>query len=155
MERRPCTERAFRDENAQTLRYRFAVYLALQEADEDLISKVYRLVIENGESGILQSELWKVLGLTSRDGSRIASRLEKRKLIKRERVLERGRWTYKLLPLVIPIDTGSIEDAPCIRCPDEDKCFLDGEVSPLTCLKIEKWFNEEYQVRHGDAPPSS
>ncbi len=127
----------------------------MQEADEDLISKVYRLVIENGESGILQSELWKVLGLTSRDGSRIASRLEKRKLIKREKVLERGRWTYKLLPLVIPIDTGSIEEAPCIRCPDEARCFVDGEVSPLTCLKIENWFNVEYQERRGDAAASS
>lgn len=126
----------------------------MQEPDEDLISKVYRLVIENGESGILQSELWKVLGLTSRDGSRIASRLEKRRLIKREKVLERGRWTYKLLPLVIPIDTGSIEDAPCIRCPDEERCFIDGEISPLTCLKIENWYNTEYRVKNEDAAPA-
>jgi DNA-binding Lrp family transcriptional regulator len=127
----------------------------LHEADEDLISKVYRLVIENGEGGILQSELWKVLGLTSRDGSRIASRLEKRRLIKREKVLEKGRWTYKLLPLVIPIDTGSIEDAPCIRCPDEEKCFVDGEISPLTCLKIEGWYSSEYRVKGTDAAASS
>lgn len=126
----------------------------MQEPDEDLISKVYRLVIENGESGILQSELWKVLGLTSRDGSRIASRLEKRRLIKREKVLEKGRWTYKLLPLVIPIDTGSIEDAPCIRCPDEERCFIDGEVSPLTCLKIESWYRTEYRVKKENAAPS-
>ncbi|MEM0287326.1 MAG: hypothetical protein QXR69_03590 [Conexivisphaerales archaeon] len=124
----------------------------LAEAEEDLISKVYRLVIESGDDGILQSELWKVLGLTSRDGSRIASRLEKRKLIKRERVLERGRWTYKLLPLVIPIDTSSIEDAPCIRCADEERCALDSSVSPLTCRLLEDWVLTEYRQARQNAP---
>ncbi len=117
----------------------------LQEAEEDLISKVYSLVIGSGGKGILQSELWKVLGLTSRDGSRIASRLEKRKLIKRERVLENGRWTYNLLPLVIPIDTSSIEDAPCIRCTDEERCSLDSSISPLTCKLLEEWVVREYR----------
>ncbi|MFP3130714.1 MAG: MarR family transcriptional regulator, partial [Nitrososphaeria archaeon] len=63
-----------------------------ESKEDDLISLVYKLVIESGDKGILQSELWKKLNLTSRDGSRIATRLEKRKLIKRERVLEDGRW---------------------------------------------------------------
>jgi DNA-binding Lrp family transcriptional regulator len=112
---------------------------------EDLISKVYKLVLEHGDKGILQSELWKRLNLTSRDGSRIATRLEKRRLIKRERVLESGRWTYKLIPLVIPIDTSSIEDSPCIICPDESKCDIESNISPLTCLKLESWVIEELE----------
>lgn len=116
--------------------------------DEDLISKVYKLILESGEKGILQSELWKKLNLTSRDGSRIATRLERRKLIKRERVLEGGRWTYKLIPLVIPIDTSSIEDSPCITCPDEFRCEAESPVSPLTCIKLEKWVIEEYRRKH-------
>jgi hypothetical protein len=123
-----------------------------QQTDEDLISKVYSLVIGSGGQGILQSELWKILGLTSRDGSRIASRLEKRKLIKRDRVLENGRWTYNLLPLVIPIDTSSIEDAPCIRCSDEERCHVDGTVSPLTCRLLEDWVVNEYREARTGAP---
>lgn len=117
---------------------------------EDLISKVYKLVLEHGDKGILQSELWKKLNLTSRDGSRIATRLEKRRLIKRERVLESGRWTYKLIPLVIPIDTSSVEDSPCIICPDEPKCDIESNISPLTCLKLESWVIEELERGLGE-----
>lgn len=123
-----------------------------KEEKEDLISKVYKLVLEYRDKGILQSELWKKLNLTSRDGSRIATRLEKRKLIKRERVLEGGRWTYKLIPLVIPIDTSSIEDSPCIICPDEIKCDVESPISPLTCLKLERWVIEEHRrKKEGEA----
>ena len=114
--------------------------------EEDLISLVYKLVLENGEPGILQSELWKKLDLTSRDGSRIATRLEKRRPIKRERVLEEGRWTYRLKSLVIPVATKSIEEAPCITCTDLYRCSIDGMISPLTCDKIERWVIEEYRA---------
>ena len=62
----------------------------------DLTSRVYKVVVEHGKGGVLQSELWKELDLTSRDGSRIAIRLEKRGMIKRDRILQGGRWTYKL-----------------------------------------------------------
>ncbi len=113
--------------------------------EEDLISMVYKLVLESGDGGILQSELWKKLNLTSRDGSRIATRLEKRKLIQRKKVLEEGRWTYRLKPLVIPLSIESIADAPCITCPFYYKCYEDGSVSPRTCTKIERWVVTEYQ----------
>ncbi|MEM0096866.1 MAG: hypothetical protein QXY52_00960 [Conexivisphaerales archaeon] len=113
--------------------------------EEDLISMVYKLVLESGDGGILQSELWKKLSLTSRDGSRIATRLEKRKLIKREKVLEEGRWTYRLKSLVVPLSLESIADAPCITCPLYYKCYEDGAVSPRTCTKIERWVVTEYQ----------
>ena len=80
----------------------------------DLTSRVYRLVVERGKDGVLQSEIWKELGLTSRDGSRLAIRLERRGLIARVKVLKDGRWTYKLTPLRFPTDMASIERAPCI-----------------------------------------
>jgi DNA-binding MarR family transcriptional regulator len=58
--------------------------LKLNEAQiEDLTGKVFRTIISNGKDGILQSELWKELNLTSRDGSRLAIRLERRSLIRR------------------------------------------------------------------------
>lgn len=110
---------------------------------EDLTSKVFRIVAENGKDGILQSELWKRLDLTSRDGSRLSIRLERRALIKRERVLENGRWTYKLVAIKLPVDTTCIEQAPCLTCPVEHMCSIDGAVSPNTCMLIENWVINE------------
>jgi len=33
----------------------------------------------------------------------------------------------------------SIENAPCLVCPVEQKCSLEGEISPQTCKLIEDW----------------
>lgn len=106
---------------------------------EDLTGRVFRTIISNGKDGILQSELWKELDLTSRDGSRVAIRLEKRSLIRREKILESGRWTYKLFAIKLPVDTKSIDRAPCLTCPVEHMCSLDGSYSPTSCTLIENW----------------
>jgi predicted DNA-binding transcriptional regulator len=109
----------------------------------DLTSRVYKLVVERGKDGVLQSEIWKELGLTSRDGSRLAIRLERRGLIGRVKVLEEGRWTYKLTPLRFPTDMASIEKAPCVICQYESKCSIDGEISPYICPWIGPWVLDE------------
>lgn len=114
--------------------------MKLNEAQiEDLTGKVFRTIVSNGKNGILQSELWKELDLTSRDGSRVAIRLEHRALIRREKMLENGRWTYKLFATKLPIDTSSIENAPCLTCQYEHMCSLEGSYSPITCGYIETW----------------
>lgn len=116
-----------------------------EEALLDLTSKVYKLVLEHGGGGVNQSILWKELKLTSRDGSRLAIRLERRGMIRREKVLEEGRWTYKLTPLRMPVHIQSIEQAPCITCPYEAKCSLTGVVSPLSCPWISEWVVREFR----------
>jgi predicted DNA-binding transcriptional regulator len=121
----------------------------------DLTSRVYKLVVERGRDGVLQSEIWKELGLTSRDGSRLAIRLERRGLIGRVKVLEEGRWTYKLTPLRFPTDMASIEKAPCIICQYESKCSVDGEVSPYICPWIGPWVIEESRVARARIPEAS
>lgn len=113
------------------------------DSSMDLTSKVYKLVVEHGREGVLQSILWKELDLTSRDGSRLAIRLEKRGMIKRERLLNGGRWTYKLTPLRLPVKISSIEQSPCITCPDESKCDLNGLITPLTCKSLAEWVTQE------------
>jgi|TARA_B100002003_G_scaffold174516_1_gene162374 predicted DNA-binding transcriptional regulator len=117
-----------------------------EEEDEllDFTSRVYKLVVEHGKEGVLQSELWKKLNLTSRDGSRLAIRLEKRGMIKREKILEGGRWTYELSPLRLPAQIKSIEESPCITCPEELKCSTDSEVSPHICYYLAEWAIREY-----------
>jgi DNA-binding Lrp family transcriptional regulator len=111
---------------------------------EKLTTRVCNIVAERGEDGMFQSELWKKLKLTSRDGSRLALKLERRGIVKREKVLENGRWTYKLRISKMPVGTQTIEAAPCLICPVESKCTLDGEVSPRTCPLIEQWVITEF-----------
>ena len=112
---------------------------------EDLTSEVYRLVAEHGTDGVLQSTLWKELALSSRDGSRLAIRLEKHGMIQRQKVLDGARWTYKLTQLRIPVNIKSIEQLPCTTCPYELKCSLTGLVSPLCCPWIAEWVTKEFR----------
>jgi hypothetical protein len=111
---------------------------------EKLKTTVLGHVAKRGEDGMFQSELWKKLKLSSRDGSRLALKLERQHLIKREKILEDGRWTYKLKIAHVPVSTLSIESAPCLICPVEPKCTLEGEVSPRTCPLIEQWVLTEF-----------
>jgi predicted DNA-binding transcriptional regulator len=123
--------------------------------DEELLdftSRVYKLVVEQGKEGVLQSELWKKLNLTSRDGSRLAIRLEKRGMIKREKVLEGGRWTYKLSPLRLPARISSIEQAPCMTCPDETKCSINGVITPFDCFYLAEWSVREHLKNNNITP---
>ena len=39
----------------------------------------------------------------------------------------------------------NIENAPCLVCTVEQKCSLDGEISPKTCQLIEDWVIAEYK----------
>ncbi|MEM3437298.1 MAG: transcriptional regulator [Nitrososphaerales archaeon] len=120
----------------------------MDEEYPDLTSKVYKLIVERGKEGILQSELWKALNLTSRDGSRLAIRLEKRGIIKREKILSSGRWTYCLIPLRLPVQIKSIETLPCIICSDEGKCSPNGLITPYKCVRLERWVLQEYKEKH-------
>ena len=104
-----------------------------------LANRVCEIIISYGTDGMLQTELWKKLKLSSRDGSRLALKLERLGMITREKILEKGRWTYKLIIRKAPVSTISIEDAPCLICPVESKCALNNDISPKTCQYIEDW----------------
>ena len=39
----------------------------------------------------------------------------------------------------MPVDTSCMEAAPCLTCPVEHMCSIDGTVSPNTCILIENW----------------
>jgi hypothetical protein len=106
---------------------------------ERLKNKKCDVLAERESEGMFQSELWKKLKLSSRDGSRLALKLERMGTIYREKILDKGRWTYKLILKKTPISTLSIENAPCLVCPVEQKCSLEGEISPRNCQFIEDW----------------
>ena len=106
---------------------------------ERLTNKVCDIIIRSQTDGMLQNLLWKRLKISSRDGSRLALRMERRGIVIREKIIEKGRWTYKLILKKTPISTESIVNAPCLNCPVEQRCSIDGEVSPRTCSLIEDW----------------
>ena len=106
---------------------------------ERLTNKVCDILAEKESDGMFQRELWKKLKLTNQVGSRLALKLERMGTITREKLLENDRWTYKLILKKTPVSTQSIENAPCLVCPVEQKCSLEGEISPTNCQFIEDW----------------
>jgi len=92
-----------------------------------------------GESGILQSELWKRLNADSREGSRAVLRLEKKGLIERKRELHGGRWTFRVLSKRKLSRIDSIANVPCAFCEEESKCGQSGIVVPGKCVKLTMW----------------
>ena len=79
---------------------------------ENLETKAYEIVRETGENGVSQAKLWKTLGLSSREGSRLAKRLERKDKIRRKRILEDGRWTYKLIAKKPPRSISDLLEIP-------------------------------------------
>lgn len=105
----------------------------------DLEQKALQYVTNVGYDGVLQSELWRQLGASSREGSRIALKLESRGLVIRQKELCEGRWTYRLFPKRLPASIESIVDCPCLMCPDNPRCGAAGAVTPQSCEKLTEW----------------
>jgi hypothetical protein len=105
----------------------------------DLEQKALHFVINTGHKGVLQSELWRELGASSREGSRVAIKLEEKGLVRREKELQGGRWTYRLFPKRLPPSIESIADCPCLLCQDNARCDPTTAISPKTCPKLTEW----------------
>src|SRR3989304_981965 len=105
----------------------------------DLEQKALHFVINTGHKGVLQSELWRELGASSREGSRVAIKLEEKGLVRREKELQGGRWTYRLFPKRLPPSIESIVDSPCLLCQDNAKCDPTTTISPKSCAKLTEW----------------
>ena len=133
-------KRTYEEELEEQLTEEEITGFQLEKTDMDkMCNRVCEIIADYESDGILQSQLWKKFKLSSRDGSRLALKLERMGMITRDKILEKERWTYKLIIKKTPISTKSIEGSPCLTCPVESKCSLDGEVSPKTCQWIEDW----------------
>ena len=105
----------------------------------ELEHKALHVIANNGNDGVLQSELWRKLDATSREGSRIALKLETKGLIRRERELSEGRWTYRLFPKRKPASLNSIINSPCLMCPNDARCGAWSTISPNECQRMTEW----------------
>lgn len=133
-------KRTYEEELEEQLTEEEITGFQLEKTDMDkMCNRVCEIIAGYESDGIFQSQLWKKFKLSSRDGSRLALKLERMGMITREKILEKERWTYKLIIKKTPISTKSIEGSPCLTCKVESKCSVDGEVSPKTCQWIEDW----------------
>jgi hypothetical protein len=105
----------------------------------DLEQKALQFIMNTGFGGILQSDLWRELGATSREGSRISLKLEGKGLIRREKELQEGRWTYRLFPKRLPAKIDTIIDCPCLMCAENPRCDPSGAPSPQNCERLTDW----------------
>ena len=97
----------------------------------DPVDDALKLIKSNPE-GILQSKLWKELGVDSRKCSRIVKKLEESGLIVREDFKKDGIKTFLLRAKRQPVNPGHLlagdELIPCISC--ELECLVE-ECHPL------------------------
>ena len=100
-----------------------------------------KLIIDAGEEGLFQTELWKLLDISNREASRIAKKFEEKDRVIREKVLNNGRWTFKIFSMEEYVTLKSIEGCPCTICPDLDRCFTGGTKDPRTCLDLTAWID--------------
>ena len=98
---------------------------------EDPVDEGLKL-IQSKPEGVLQSELWKELGVDSRKCSRIVKKLEESGLIERVEFKKEGIKTYLLRAKQQPVHPEDLlagdELIPCIACDLE--CVVE-ECHPL------------------------
>ncbi len=116
----------------------------------DLEQKALQYVMNTGFGGVLQSDLWRELGATSREGSRISLKLESKGMIRREKELREGRWTYRLFPKRLPASIDSITDCPCLMCVENPRCDPASAPSPQNCERLTGWVLSISGDEHGD-----
>ena len=108
--------------------------------------RALRLIYDAGDEGLLQSELWKLLDVSSREGSRLAKKYEEKGRIVREKILNNGRWTYKLFSKNEPVTLNSVRGCPCLICSEVEKCFRGGTKDPVYCLLLTAWIDPRIEI---------
>ena len=103
-------------------------------------------LIRSKPEGVLQSELWKELGVDSRKCSRIVKKLEEDGLIDRIESKKGSTKTYllKAKTCCVPVDPGNLlagdELIPCIGC--ELECIVND------CHPLMDWMYQLAIVQH-------
>ncbi len=116
-----------------------------KEGLEEKILEIVREASKKGD-GIVQSELWRVLGVDSREGSKIVARLIRRGLLMREAIIYKGKKTYKLYysdsvraPVSIHVNLNPVIEVPCFSCRQISRCGIGGYYDPTKCPLLTRY----------------
>lgn len=93
--------------------------------------------LKKSKRPITQAELVRQLNVDSRLVSRALARLERRGLIRRERVVLRGRRTFRIYP--IPRERLGTLKVPCFACPYLELCGIGHDYDPSKCEILSEW----------------
>lgn len=116
--------------------------------DSSELSPVDRKALEiihksGAKGGILQSELWKILNVDSKEGSKMILRLIRRGLITRKEIVYNGRKTYMVSParhddeVAISVEIDSVMGIPCFTCEYLfSECGGSAKLNPASCSKM-------------------
>lgn len=110
-----------------------------------LEEEAIRILRERGDEGIYQSELWKLLKVDSREGSRLALRLVKMGAARREPVVVNGRRTYRLVIVEcarrprLSVKVDGLLDIPCFACSHLYRCSTGNFYNPEACPLLTRW----------------
>jgi len=113
----------------------------------------YEVIRSAGSKGLLQSDLWRSLNTNSREGSRIASKLEKKGLVRRSKELYEGRWTYRLYvdekPQASEVLWCTLNHCPCFTCKNLIQCGQGQTISPMECSMLDQWLTIQVNDKNG------
>ncbi|GAY26491.1 hypothetical protein ATG_16950 [Desulfurococcaceae archaeon AG1] len=118
----------------------------LQEQGElsPIDRKAFEIISSYSErGGILQSDLWRILGVDSKEGSKVVLRLLRRGMITRKEVNHGGRKTYLLTvshqteEREIDVDIDGVMMIPCFTCEYLYlECGDSSKLNPASCIKM-------------------
>ena len=113
----------------------------------------YEVIRSAGSKGLLQSDLWRSLNTNSREGSRIATKLERKGLVRRSKELCEGRWTYRLYvdekTQVSELLWSTLDHCPCFTCKNLTQCGQRQTISPTECPPLDQWISMQVDERNG------
>lgn len=94
----------------------------------------------------MQSELWRILGIDSREGSKLVARLMRRGLLSRESIVHKGKKTYLLkytdssrTPFTISVNLNPVAEVPCFTCRQINRCSIGGYYDPARCPLLSRY----------------
>lgn len=106
----------------------------------ELERRILEIVRQRSKDGVIQSELWGILGVDNREGSRAVLSLMRKGLIRREQVMYKGRKTYvlkytpeKLERVNLKVNLNPVIKIPCFTCRELYKCGMGGFFNPSKC----------------------
>ena len=114
----------------------------MEQSLEDRILEIIKEKTES-EGGVVQSLLWKMLGIDNREGTKAVLNLVRKGLIKREPIVFRGRRTYRLIysprtigRIKIVVSLNPVMSIPCFTCKELHRCGSGGYFNPQRCIML-------------------
>ncbi|MEM4043678.1 MAG: hypothetical protein QW366_01420 [Sulfolobales archaeon] len=134
--------------------------MRVRENPHDLIDllppierKAFDIISSRSSSGgVTQTELWSLLGIDSKEGSRIVLRLLRRGLIMRKEAELNGRKAYILLlpghiifreDLPEKVNMDSMREIPCFTCNIIFQCMNSADENWSRCDKLSRYISRK------------